>query len=82
MELLNIVQILYSPVIKIETVNILKRKIQPHLNAFKALFPITNITPKQHNMIHLPTMITRVGPLIRSSCFAFEKLFQKARSKT
>ena len=71
-ELINIVQILYSPLITTSTIQSLRQCICKHLEKFTQLFPDKNIIPKQHYMIHLPTMITQVGPLIRSSCFAFE----------
>ncbi|XP_028418281.1 uncharacterized protein LOC114543534 [Dendronephthya gigantea] len=71
-ELISIVQILFSPVISINTVNQLKDLIAEHLTRFKDCFPSTNIIPKQHYLIHMPSMIKQLGPLIRHSCFAFE----------
>lgn len=56
-ELMRIVDLLYSPIIKIESVQVLKQLIFEHLIKFKELFPDANITPKQHYMIHLPSMI-------------------------
>ena len=71
-ELIQITQIIFSPVIHINTVQYLRRLIEEHLVHFKSLFPEKNILPKQHYMIHLPSMITTVGPLTRSACFSFE----------
>lgn len=72
MVLSQIVQIIYAPVIKRDSIQNLKELISEHLSHFKAIFPENSIIPKQHYLIHIPTMITLNGPLIRSSCFAFE----------
>lgn len=71
-QLLAIVQIVFSPVITLETTNLLKILIQEHLSQFKDMFPDVNITPKQHYLIHIPRMIKQLGPLVRHSCFVFE----------
>jgi hypothetical protein len=47
-------------------------KIGAHLQNFEEHFPEVNITPKQHYLIHIPTMIKELGPLIWHSCFAFQ----------
>ena len=71
-ELIAIVQIVFSPVISVDTINILRVLIAEHLSGFKEKFPNINIIPKQHYLIHIPTMIRQLGPLIRHSCFGFE----------
>ena len=71
-ELIAIVQIIFSPVVSLDTVNLLKVLIAKHLSQFKDKFPHVNIIPKQHYMVHIPTMIQQLGPLIRHSCFGFE----------
>ena len=71
-ELIAIVQIIFSPVVSLDTVNLLKVLIAKHLSQFKDKFPDVNIIPKQHYMVHIPTMIQQLGPLIRHSCFGFE----------
>lgn len=71
-ELLAIVQILFSPVVSLRTLNLLELLIDEHLCHFKNVFPEVNITPKQHYMVHLPKMIKQLGPLVRHSCFGFE----------
>ena len=71
-ELISIVQIVFSPVISVDTVNLLRNLIADHLTRFKESFPNVNIIPKQHYMIHMPSMIKQLGPLIRHSCFGFE----------
>ena len=72
MELIQIVQIIMSPVITIDTIQHLKQLIAEHLTKFTMLFPDKNILPKQHYLIHIPNMIKSVGPMVRSSCFSFE----------
>ena len=71
-QLIQIVQIIFSPVIKLNTIQHLKQLISEHLMQFKHLFPDKNIVPKQHYLVHVPSMIKSVGPLIRCSCFSFE----------
>ena len=71
-ELLEINQLMFSPVISSSGIQHLSQLIEEHLHQFKILFPEKNILPKQHYMIHVPNMIKKCGPIIRSSCFAFE----------
>ena len=71
-ELVEICQIVFSPVIRRSSTNLLKWKVGVHLQNFKDQFPEVNIIPKQHYLIHIPTMIKELGPLVRRSCFAFE----------
>ena len=71
-ELIELRQIVFAPVITLPTINLLKGKIGEHLRNFKEHFPNISITPKQHYMIHIPSMIKQLGPLIRHSCFGFE----------
>ena len=71
-ELIQMVQLIYSPVIKLDTLQCLKQMISEHLVKFSELFPDKNILPKQHYLIHIPEMIKSIGPMIRASCFSFE----------
>ena len=71
-ELNELCQIIFSPVIALPTINLLKSKIGEHLKNFKEHFPNVNIIPKQHYLVHIPSMIKQLGPLIRHSCFGFE----------
>ena len=71
-QLIAIVQIVFSPVISIQTANLLKLLIAEHLSAFKQMFSDINIIPKQHYLIHIPKMIKKLGPLIRHSFFGFQ----------
>ncbi|KAL4008313.1 hypothetical protein ACER0C_002165 [Sarotherodon galilaeus] len=72
LELIEIVQILLAPVISLQTINKLKILIEQHLKHMKALFPDNNITPKQHYLIHTPSQIKRLGPMVRHMCMRFE----------
>ena len=72
MELIEIVQIIFSPVIKSDTIDQLRVLIAQHLSKFKDLFPNINILPKHHYLVHIPTTIQMLGPMVRSSCFSFE----------
>ena len=71
-ELIQIVQIIYSPLISKETIHRLKQMIENHLTQFTHLFPSKNIIPKQHYMIHIPDIIKLLGPPVRYSCYSFE----------
>ena len=71
-QLIAICQIVFSPVVSLPTINLLKLLIGEHLNNFKKQFPDVNIIPKQHYLIHIPRMIKLLGPLVRHSCFNFE----------
>ncbi|XP_028417997.1 uncharacterized protein LOC114542721 [Dendronephthya gigantea] len=71
-QLIQIVQLIFSPVIKLENIDYLAELIQQHLTTFKDLFPNCNIIPKQHYLLHIPSTIRMLGPMVRSSCFSFE----------
>ncbi|KAM3583191.1 uncharacterized protein V6R79_011079 [Siganus canaliculatus] len=84
-ELIEIVQILFAPVIGLRTVSKLKTLIEQHLKHMKNLFPDNNITPKQHYLIHAPSQIKYLGPMIRHMCMRFESkhcFFKQWASKT
>ena len=71
-ELIQIVNIVFAPVIKDKTVTLLQELIANHLTSFKELFPDKNIIAKQHYLLHIPRMIRLLGPMMRTSCFTFE----------
>ncbi|XP_051558169.1 uncharacterized protein LOC127443496 [Myxocyprinus asiaticus] len=72
LKLLEIVKILFSPIIALPTLSRLKLLIEQHLKDFKQLFPDTNIIPKQHYLLHLPSQIKALGPMVRHMCMRFE----------
>ena len=61
-ELIQIVQLIFSPVIKTNSIQYLKQLITDHLSKFKELFLNANVLPKQHYLIHIPSTITMLGP--------------------
>ncbi|CAG5851037.1 unnamed protein product [Menidia menidia] len=72
LELIEIVKILFAPVIGLQTLSKLKTLIEQHLKHMKNLFPDNNITPKQHYLIHAPSQIKLLGPMVRHMCMRFE----------
>lgn len=67
----KIVRIVYSPTIDHDHFNLLTEIIPEHLEKFKECFEV-DLTPKQHNMSHMPTAISNVGPLVHMSTLKFE----------
>ena len=57
-QIIEICQIVFSPVISKGTVTTLEGQIEKHLKLFKQLFPNKNITPKQHYGVHIPSHIS------------------------
>ena len=71
-QIVEICQILFSPVISKGTVTGLEGLIEEHLKRFKQLFSDKNITLKQHYVIHnIPSHIIFLGLPTRASCFSF-----------
>lgn len=70
--LLQIVNIIFSPIITDGMVTYLNHLICDHHNMFKELFPDKRLIPKHHLMIHYPRCIRKVGPLIHLWCMRFE----------
>jgi len=71
-QLLKISSVIFSPSCTIAVTYYLKHLIDDHLLLFKDLFPLVNIIPKQHFMIHYPRMIRIFGPLCHMWCMRFE----------
>lgn len=83
-ELIEITQIIFAPLLFKETIQKLRAMIEQHLKKFKELFPDNNVTPKQHYMLHFPSQIEALGPLTRHMCMRFEskhRFFKKWSSK-
>ena len=70
--LLQIVNIIFSPIVTDGMVTFLNHLICDHHNMFKELFPDKRLIPKHHLMIHYPRCIRKVGPLIHLWCMRFE----------
>ncbi|XP_028418395.1 uncharacterized protein LOC114543724 [Dendronephthya gigantea] len=57
--LLEIVRIVFSPLVSKEQIPYLQVLIQNHHESFKALYPHASIIPKMHYMIHMPRTMLR-----------------------
>ncbi|EDO28047.1 predicted protein [Nematostella vectensis] len=68
----QIMRIVFSPVIDKEQLPYLQVLIQHHHQMFQQLFPGCSITPKMHYMVHMPTTILKLGPLVHSWCMRYE----------
>lgn len=82
--LIQIVNIVFSPILTHGMTCYLKHLILDHHKLFKSLFPERNLLPKHHLMIHYPSCIRRIGPLIHMWCMRFEGKhnFFKSRLRT
>lgn len=69
--LLEIVAICFSQTITYTEIIYLKQLIKDHLSLFKRLYEAP-IIPKQHYMVHIPSLSLMFGPLIRSWTMRFE----------
>lgn len=70
--LIQIVNIVFSPTVSHGMTCYLKHLIFEHHTLFKSVFPEHNLIPKHHHMIHYPSAIRRIGPLIHIWCMRFE----------
>ena len=64
--LLKICNIAISPVCNYDTIAYLRVLIEEKLYLFKQLYPTQNLIPKHHYMIHYPSQMLRLGPLIHT----------------
>ena len=74
--MLEITAICLSKKISVNILGYLKLLIEEHLQVFKSVFN-ENITPKQHYLIHLPSQILKLGPLVRTWAMRFEAKHQQ-----
>ena len=70
--LLQIVNIVFSPVLSEGMTIYLKHLIIDHHRFFKQLFPAINLLPKHHFMIHYPRNIRNIGPVLHMWCMRYE----------
>lgn len=70
--LLQIVNIVFSSVISTGITIYLKHLIAEHHGLFKHLFPDKNLLPKHHFMVHYPSCMQKIGPLIHCWCMRYE----------
>ena len=64
--LLKICNIANSPTLSHDTIAYFRILIEEKLHVFKEVYPNENLLPKHHYMIHYPSQIERLGPLITS----------------
>lgn len=70
--LIQIVNIVFSPVVTYGITYYLKHLIHNHHKLFKFLFPQKRLIPKHHFMLHYPRCIRKIGPLLHVWCMRFE----------
>lgn len=70
--LLQIVNIVFSPVLSEGMTIYLKHLIINHHQLFKQIFPEINLLPKHHFMIHYPRSIRKIGPILHTWCMRYE----------
>lgn len=70
--LLQIVNIVFAPVLTDGMTTFLKHIIVEHHQLFKRLFPDRNLLPKHHFMTHYPRCIRNIGPILHTWCMRYE----------
>lgn len=70
--LLQIVNIIFSPVLSEGMTIYLKHLIIDHHTLFKKLFPTVSLLPKHHFMLHYPRSIRKIGPILHMWCMRYE----------
>lgn len=70
--LLQIVNVVFSPILTDAVICYLKHLIYDHHTMFKTLYPDKKLILKHHLMIHYPRCIKKIGPLIHMWCMRFE----------
>ena len=71
--LLQIVNIVFSPILTDGMISYLKHLICDHHNMFKVLFLDKKLIPKHHLMIHYPRCITKIGVCDSKQNIIFKK---------
>ena len=70
--LLQVINIIFSPSVPLGMTVLLKHLIMEHHELLKELYPDRNLIPKHHFMIHYPSCIRKIGPLIHMWSMRFE----------
>ena len=76
----EIVQIVYAPVLSVDTVNRLKDLINRHLVEFRNLYD-KDLIPKMHYLLHIPRQILLFGPPCRWSCLHEEAKHKRMKEE-
>ncbi|XP_064636949.1 uncharacterized protein LOC135493501 [Lineus longissimus] len=72
LRLLRCMDIIFSPQIAKGETDLLGQLIQDHHEHYLSIFPDKHLLPKHHHMLHYPSAIEAIGPLIRFSSLRFE----------
>ncbi len=70
--LIQIVNIVFSPIVTNGMTYYLKHLIKDHHKLFKSLFSEKRLIPKHHFMLHYPRCIRKIGPLLHVWCMRFK----------
>lgn len=68
----EVVELVCAPKISAAQVSFLQVNIQEYLETRKHLFPSDKLKPKYHYLLHYPSLIMRLGPLIRLWTLRYE----------
>lgn len=68
----KVVELVCSPKISAAQVSFLQVHIQEYLETRKHLFPSDKLKPKHHYLLHYPSLIMRLGPLVHLWTMRFE----------
>jgi hypothetical protein len=77
--LIQIQQIVMSPLVNEQSVNHISQLIQQHNDKFLDLYP-ADFIPKLHFMEHFPHQLTLFGPLRNQMCLTFEQKHRVCKS--
>lgn len=72
LQLQSIVDIVFAPKLTTSMLNYYSELYEKHLKLFRKLYNHLPIKPKQHFMVHFPTIVRRNGPPTFNSCMKYE----------
>lgn len=75
----QLMDIVLSPSISEMQVEALSVLVSEYLECHLTLFPHNTIKNKHHHLTHFPSLIRKIGPLIRYSCMRFESKHQRSK---
>lgn len=79
MKLRCIMDLILAPSILESEVEQLSVMITEYLEQRSRLFPSSSIKNKHHHLIHYPSLIRQVGPMVRFWCMRFESKHQRSK---
>jgi hypothetical protein len=71
-QLQEVTDIVFAPKLTESLLNYFSEVYTNHLKLFQKLYPDLPIKPKQHFLIHLPSVVRKNGPPTYSSCLKYE----------